>query len=139
MVSEATFSTDEDTAPTGGGCGGWVPPTSREARCKRQRKGRSSSHKRQGLLEGGTGEEGKEDTPPPQMQGGAQPKKTLPRLPRPAYEGDANALILKVHSPAGARAKNRKSPRSASSSTRASTFYTRCVYPVCVGVMVLEY
>ena len=30
-----------------------------------------------------------EDSPPPQTQGGAQPKKTLPR---PVYEGEANAL-----------------------------------------------
>ena len=37
------------------------------------------------------GEEDQEkDSPPPQMQGGAQPKKTLPR---PVYEGDAAALL----------------------------------------------
>jgi hypothetical protein len=35
--------------------------------------------------------------------------------------------------------QNQLSPRSASSSTRASTFDTRCVYPVCVCVLVLEY
>ena len=36
------------------------------------------------------GEEDKEeDSPPPQTQGGAQPKKNLPR---PVYEGDAAAL-----------------------------------------------
>ena len=34
-------------------------------------------------------ENDEEDSPPPQTQGGAQPKKTLPR---PAYEGDARAL-----------------------------------------------
>ena len=31
-----------------------------------------------------------EDSPPPPSQGGAQPKKTLPR---PVYEGDAAALV----------------------------------------------
>ena len=37
------------------------------------------------------GEEGQEkDSPPPPSQGGAQPKKTLPR---PVYEGDAGALV----------------------------------------------
>ena len=38
------------------------------------------------------GEEGqeKDSPPPPQTQGGAQPKKTLPR---PVYEGNADALM----------------------------------------------
>ena len=37
------------------------------------------------------GEEGREeDSPPPPSQGGAQPKKTLPR---PAYEGRGDALF----------------------------------------------
>ena len=35
------------------------------------------------------GEEDKEDSPSPQAQGGAQPKKTLPR---PVYEGNADAM-----------------------------------------------
>ena len=35
------------------------------------------------------GEEDDEEDSPPQAQGGAQPKKTLPR---PAYEGDADAM-----------------------------------------------
>ena len=36
------------------------------------------------------GEEDDEEDSPPQAQGGAQPKKTLPR---PVYEGDAGALV----------------------------------------------
>ena len=35
-------------------------------------------------------EDQNEDSPPPPSQGGAQPKKTLPR---PVYEGEANALM----------------------------------------------
>ena len=40
--------------------------------------------------EGEEEDQDKEDSPPPPSQGGAQPKKTLPR---PAYEGDAGALL----------------------------------------------
>ena len=43
----------------------------------------------EGKAREGEEQDKKEDSPPPQTQGGAQPKKTLPR---PAYEGDAAAL-----------------------------------------------
>ena len=74
-------------------------------------------------------EDREEDSPPPPSQGGAQPKKTLPR---PMYEGKAGALLEMLYD--ADITKNRTSPRSASSSTRASTFDTRCVHPVCVCV-----
>ena len=46
-------------------------------------------------------EDEKEDSPPPsQTQGGAQPKKTLPR---PAYEGKADALLEMLAVAASAR------------------------------------
>ena len=45
----------------------------------------------EGKAREGEEEDQEEDSPPPpQTQGGAQPKKTLPR---PAYEGDAGALV----------------------------------------------
>ena len=44
----------------------------------------------EGKAREGEEENQEEDSPPPQTQGGAQPKKTLPR---PVYEGDADALV----------------------------------------------
>ena len=44
----------------------------------------------EGKAREGEEEDEKEDSPPPQAQGGAQPKKTLPR---PVYEGKAGALL----------------------------------------------
>ena len=43
----------------------------------------------EGKAQEGEEEDEEEDSPSPQTQGGAQPKKTLPR---PVYEGDARAL-----------------------------------------------
>ena len=44
----------------------------------------------EGKAREGEEEDEEEDSPPPQTQGGAQPKKTLPR---PVYEGKADALV----------------------------------------------
>ena len=44
----------------------------------------------EGKAQEGEEENQEEDSHPPQTQGGAQPKKTLPR---PVYEGDAGALV----------------------------------------------
>jgi len=44
----------------------------------------------EGKAQEGEEEDQEEDSPPPQTQGGAQPKKTLPR---PVYEGNPAALV----------------------------------------------
>ena len=44
----------------------------------------------EGKAREGENEDQEEDSPPPPSQGGAQPKKTLPR---PVYEGNADALM----------------------------------------------
>ena len=53
-------------------------------------KGTDAAPPTEGKALDGEEEDQEEASPPPQTQGGAQPKKTLPR---PVYEGGAGALV----------------------------------------------
>ena len=95
-VEEAAVNTEENTAPTGGGAAGGFLGQVEKSVAKPEG---SSGGGRVGGGGGATGEVGEgrareveEDVPPllPETQGGAQPKKTLPR---PVYEGEAGALV----------------------------------------------
>ena len=97
---EAAVNTEENTAPTGGVAAGGFLGLAEKSIAKPEAG--SGGGGRVGRGGGATGEggEGKareveEDLPPPppQTQGGAQPKKTLPR---PVYEGKPDALITVV-------------------------------------------
>ena len=96
-VDEAAVNTEENTAPTGGGAaGGFLGQVEKSVAKPEGSSGGGRVGGGGGATEeGGEGKarEGEEDVPPPpppQTQGGAQPKKTLPR---PVYEGDPAALL----------------------------------------------
>ena len=102
-VEEAAVNTEEHTAPTGGGAAGGFLGQVEKSVAKPEG---SSGGGRVGGGGGATGEGGEgrareveEDVPPllPETQGGAQPKKTLPR---PVYEGKPDTL-MKVIKEAG--------------------------------------
>ena len=97
-VEEAAVNTEEHTAPTGGGAAGDCGFLGQVEKSVAKPEG-SSGGGRVGGGGGATGEVGEgrareveEDVPPllPETQGGAQPKKTLPR---PVYEGKPAALL----------------------------------------------
>ena len=101
-VGEAAANTEENTAPTGGGAaGGFLGQVEKSVAKPEGSSGSGgggggggeetdAAPPTEGKALEGEEEDQEEDSPPPQTQGGAQPKKTLPR---PAYEGDAAALV----------------------------------------------
>ena len=102
-VGGGMLDTEEDTAPTGGGAAGGFLGQSEGAvarQCGSERGGAGGAAGGATAAEGEgkdatlAGEYGGEGSlpppPPPPSQGGAQPKKTLPR---PTYEGKAGALV----------------------------------------------
>ena len=95
---EAAPSTGEHAAPTGGGAAGGFLGQVEKSVAKPDESsgsggggggGEGTAPSTEGKAREGE-EEDHEDSPPPQAQGGAQPKKTLPR---PVYEGNADALM----------------------------------------------
>ena len=98
-VEEAAVNTEEHTAPTGGGAAGGFLGQVEKSVAKPEGSsgsggggggGKGTAPSTEGKAREGEEEDRAEDSPAPPMQGGAQPKKTLPR---PAYEGDAGALV----------------------------------------------
>ena len=105
-VDEAAVNTEENTAPTGGGAAGGFLGQVEKSVAKPEGSsgsggggggGEGTAPSTEGKAREGEEEDQAEDSPPPRMQGGAQPKKTLPR---PVYEGDPAAL-MKVIDEAG--------------------------------------
>ena len=98
--SEAAASTGEHAAPTGGGAaGGFLGQVEKSVAKPEGSSGSGGGSGGGGGTDAALPTEGKarkgeeedhEDSPPPQAQGGAQPKKTLPR---PVYDGKADALV----------------------------------------------
>ena len=98
-VDEAAVNTEENTAPTGGGAAGGFLGQVEKSVAKPEGSsgsggggggGEGTAPSTEGKAREGEEEDQAEDSPSSQAQGGAQPKKTLPR---PAYEGNAAALL----------------------------------------------
>ena len=96
---EAAVNTEENTAPTGGGAAGGflgkveksiAKPEGSSGSGRGSGGGEGTAPSTEGKAREGEEEDQAEDSPSSQAQGGAQPKKTLPR---PVYEGDAAALV----------------------------------------------
>ena len=100
-VGEAAVNTEENTAPAGGGAaGGFLGQVDNVEKTDAGSgsgggsggggSGTDAALPTEGKAREGEEEDQAEDSPSSQAQGGAQPKKTLPR---PAYEGNAAALL----------------------------------------------
>ena len=98
-VEEAAVNTGEHTAPTGGGAAGGFLGKVEKSVAKPEGSsgsgggsggGEGTAPSTEGKARKGEEEDQEEDSPPPPMQGGAQPKKTLPR---PVYEGKPDTLM----------------------------------------------
>ena len=96
-VDEAAVNTEEITAPTGGGAAGGFLGQVEKSVAKPEGSsgsgggsggGEGTAPSTEGKAREGEEEDRAEDSPPPQTQGGAQPKKTLPRPAcRPFHAG----------------------------------------------------
>ena len=90
-------STDENAAPTGGGAAGGFLGQVENIVAKPDAGsgsgGEGTAPSTEGKARGGErGDVDKEDSPPPPSQGGAQPKKTIPR---PVYDGNRRVHFSK--------------------------------------------
>ena len=90
-VEEAAVDTEENTAPTGGvAAGGFLGQLHGTVARPGAGKGTDAAPPTEGKARDGEEGDQEEASPPPQTQGGAQPKKTHPR---PVYEGKADAQV----------------------------------------------
>ena len=98
--SEASTTEENATFPGGGAAGGFLGQLHGTVARPGAGKGTDAAPPTEGKALDGEEEDQEEASPPPQTQGGAQPKKTLPR---PVYEGDAGALFKMLMEAAKAR------------------------------------